>query len=81
MRPKPVVPSSDAKHGINVIEASANDSLPKDGNIKQAVQGKGWCDDKDRKVEPSYTSDVRKTSSQILNKLHISRGRHQLKCR
>jgi hypothetical protein len=65
-----MVPSSYAKHGINIIKGSANDSLPKDGNIKQAVQRKNWCNDKDRKVEPSYASDGWKALRHILNE-HI----------
>jgi hypothetical protein len=63
------------KHRINVIEGSANDSLPKNGNIKQAVQRKSWRNNKDRKVEPSYASDGRKALRHILNE-HIELPHH-----
>jgi hypothetical protein len=64
------------KHGINIIEGSANDSLLKDGNIKQAVQRKSWCNDKDRKVEPSYTSDGWKALRHIFNE-HVELPHHR----
>jgi len=58
------------KHRIDVIEDGANNSLPKDRNIQEAVQRKEWRDDQDGEVEPSYASDSWKALRQGLNELH-----------